>query len=246
MNDESRPLTLPGLFTGGWIHMVKLTPRLQALADRVRPNSSVTDVGTDHGYVPAWLVQAGRCSRVWATDIQKGPLRNAEETLQEEGLAGQIELRLGPGLAPMRGEAPQCILIAGMGGILMAEILEADLPIARGAEQLLLQPMSGVIELRRWLVTHGFKIVGEALVQEGHRMYTVIEAAPGEGQEPDAYHDLVGYCLPDSQDPLFPVFVAQQIRRLEKIIAEAGASEGTDALIAECRQLTARLREELL
>jgi len=224
-------------------NMIKLTPRLQALADRVPQGITVADVGTDHGYLPAWLVHEGRCPRAWATDIQKGPLQNAADTVRQEGLEAAFELRLGPGLAPLRGEAPQGILIAGMGGILIAEILSADLPLARQAQVLLLQPMSGVVELRRWLVTHGFRITGETLAQEGHRLYTVIEAAAGTGQEPDELRDLIGYCLPESGDPLFPTFAEGQIRRLEKIISEAAGAAGTQALVAQCRSMIDRIRE---
>ncbi len=223
--------------------MIRLTPRLRAIADRVPRGIRPADVGTDHAYIPAWLVAEGICPSAWATDIQKGPLENARETVTKEGLSSQIELRLGPGLVPMRGETPQGIIIAGMGGILISDILAEDIRMARQAETLILQPMSGFKELRRWLVTHGFRITEECLVQEGRRLYEIICAKAGEGQEPDAFKDLVGYCLPTSGDPLFPLFVKNQIRRFEKIIAEAGAVSGTDERVSECRRILEQLRE---
>lgn len=223
--------------------MIRLTPRLRAIADRIPPGIKPVDVGTDHAYIPAWLVAQGICPRAWATDIQKGPLENARDTLTREGLADQIELRLGPGLAPMRGESPQGIIIAGMGGILISDILEADLPLAKQADLLVLQPMSGFKELRRWLVTHGFRITEECLAQDSKRLYEIICARAGEAQEPDAFKDLVGYCLPASGDPLFPVFIKKQIRRFEKIITEARTATGTDELIEECRRTLEHLRE---
>lgn len=223
--------------------MIKLTPRLQAIADRIPPGIRIVDVGTDHAYIPAWLVGQGICPGTWATDIQTGPLDNARETLTREGLEAQIELRLGPGLVPMRGENPQGVIIAGMGGILISEILSADMKLAKQAEILVLQPMSGFKELRRWLVTHGFRITDECLVQDGKRLYEIITAKAGEGQEPDSFKDLVGYCLPVSKDPLFPQFIRNQIRRFEKIIVEAGMTTGTEELINECRQTLEKLRE---
>lgn len=223
--------------------MIKLTPRLQAIADRVPAGTTVADVGTDHGYIPAWLVAQGICPSAWAADIQKGPLDNARETLAREALTEKIALRLGPGLAPMRGEQPQSIIIAGMGGILISEILEADISMARQAEVLILQPMSGFTELRRWLVTHGFRITEECLAKEGRRLYEIICARSGESQTPDEFRDLIGYCLPESGDPLFPQFAAMQIRRFEKIIDQAGTAEGTDALIADCKQTLKQLQE---
>ncbi len=223
--------------------MIKLTPRLQAIADRVPPGIRVADVGTDHAYLPAWLVAEGICPAAWAADIQKGPLENARETLVREGLSEKIQLRLGPGLTPMRGESPQGIIIAGMGGILISEILQVDIHMARMAQSLILQPMSGFTDLRRWLVTHGFRITDECLVKEDRRFYEIICAQSGKGQEPDSFRDLVGYCLPENGDPLFPQFVAHQIRRFEKIIAQAGAAEGTEELIGECQRTLAKLQE---
>lgn len=223
--------------------MIKLTPRLKAIADRVPSGIRLADVGTDHAYIPAWLVGQGICPGAWATDIQKGPLENARDTLVREGLEAQIQLRLGPGLVPMRGETPQGIIIAGMGGILISDILAEDLPLAKQADILILQPMSGFIELRRWLVTHGFRITEEALVQEGRRLYEIICAQAGEGQEPDPFKDLVGYCLPTSGDPLFPLFIRNQIRRFERIIAEAGASAGNEKRVHECHRILEQLRE---
>lgn len=223
--------------------MIKLTPRLQAIADRIPPGMRVVDVGTDHGYLPAWLVAQGICPSAWATDIQRGPLENARETLVREGLQAQIELRLGPGLVPMRGVSPQGIIIAGMGGILISEILEADIRMAAKAELLILQPMSGFTELRRWLVTHGFRITGECLAQEGRRLYEIIIAQAGESQAPDAFKDLAGYCLPGSGDPLYPQFIKNQIHRFEKIIREAGTAKGTEELIRDCRRILEQLWE---
>lgn len=223
--------------------MIKLTPRLQAIADRVPTGIRVADIGTDHAYLPAWLVAEGRCPGAWAADIQKGPLDNARETLLRENLEGAIELRLGPGLVPLRGETPQGIIIAGMGGILISEILEADLAMARKAERLILQPMSGFTELRRWLVTHGFRIVDECLAKEDRRIYEIICAQAGESQPPDDFMDLVGYCLPQSGDPLFLEFISNQTRRFQKIIREAGAGSGTDQLIRHCEQTLIKLKE---
>lgn len=223
--------------------MIKLTPRLLAIADRVPSGTTVVDVGTDHAYIPAWLVAQGICPSAWAADIQKGPLENARDTIERENLTDKVALRLGPGLAPIRGESPQSIIIAGMGGILISEILEADIAIARQAETLILQPMSGFTELRRWLVTHGFRITEECLVKEGRRLYEIICAKSGDSQVPDAFRDLMGYCLPESGDPLLPQFIAMQTRRFERIIAQASTAEGTEQLIADCQKTLKKLQE---
>lgn len=223
--------------------MIKLTPRLQAIADRVPQGMRIVDVGTDHGYLPAWLVREGRCQTAWATDIQPGPLKNAQETLSEEGLEDRIITALGPGLQPIRGEAPQGIVVAGMGGILITEILQADLAMAKSAELLLLQPMSGFEELRGWLVQSGFRIVDECLVKEGHRLYEIICARWGNPQPHDPLKDLMGYCLPEAQDPHFPEFLERQIRRHERIIQEAKSAKNADALVRKCQAVLSQLKE---
>ena len=102
---------------------MKLTNRLQAAADLVPVCESMADIGTDHGYLPIYLVQEGRARRAIACDVNDGPLTRAREDVNSSGLSRQIGLRLGGGLAPLGKGEVDGVTICGMGGLLMRDIL---------------------------------------------------------------------------------------------------------------------------
>jgi len=223
--------------------MIRLTPRLKMLAELVTPGTTIADIGTDHAYLPAWLIQNGICPSAWACDVQNGPLENARETVLEENLEHAIDLRLGSGLRPLLQDVPQGIVMAGMGGLLMIELLEDRIELARTVDYLLLQPMTSQPELRRWLVENGFGIVQERLAQENWRYYEIIRAEYGNPQSPNSLNDEIGYVLPKSDDPLFQAFIGNQIRIYEKIVKEASRSESGSERSAQCRERLEQLQE---
>ncbi len=157
--------------------MLILTPRLSAVAGYVLPGQPLADVGTDHAYLPAWLVGAGRVPRAIATDLMPGPLEAARATVVAEGLTDRIDLRLGSGLGPVVPGEAVCATICGMGGALIATILAAG-PLG-GIHRLVLQPMGGEERLREWLCGSGWRLVDEALVEDGGRIYAILVAEPG-------------------------------------------------------------------
>ncbi|MBR5410806.1 MAG: SAM-dependent methyltransferase [Clostridia bacterium] len=156
--------------------MIRLTDRLAAVASLIKGGGSVADIGTDHAYLTVWLVQNGFEGRVIASDIGEGPLANARKTVDIYGLGGRIELRVSDGLkAYAPGEADE-IVIAGMGGELIADILSAVPWVKRPGTRLVLQPMSHQQDVRRWLSENGFRTEKELCVPEGRRAYLVISA----------------------------------------------------------------------
>ena len=135
---------------------MKLDQRLSAVAALVRLGSRLADIGTDHAYLPVWLVQNGVCPAAIAADLRPGPLEAARRHVAAAGLEDRISLRLGDGLAPVfPGEADD-IVIAGMGGETIAAILAAADWLADARLRLVLQPMSRAEETRRWLLKNGF------------------------------------------------------------------------------------------
>ncbi|MDF2626654.1 MAG: hypothetical protein K0R39_485 [Symbiobacteriaceae bacterium] len=157
--------------------MIILPPRLAAAAAFVPPGQPMADIGTDHAYLPAHLVDAGIVPRAIAADVLPGPLEAARTTVRETGLTEKIELRLGNGLKVLTPGEVAAVTICGMGGPLIAEILEAG-PLA-GVQRLALQPMGGEETLRRWLMEHGWYITDETLVEDAGRIYVVMAAEPG-------------------------------------------------------------------
>ena len=142
-----------------------LTSRLQLLADWVPQGASFADIGTDHAYLPVWLVLQGRVRHAIASDLRKGPLERARETGRTYGAEG-IDFRLGNGLATVQPHEAEVIAIAGMGGENIASILEAAPWTADGQHTLLLDPHTKAEVLRRWLMEHGYTILREALVRD--------------------------------------------------------------------------------
>ena len=139
---------------------LELTPRLRQIAAWVRQGAHLADVGTDHAYLPVWLTLQGRVASAIASDLRRGPLDRAQETGRRYGVGDRITFRLGNGLAAVAPEECDTIVIAGMGGENIAQILAGAPWTADGRHTLLLQPQSRAEALRRFLAEHGFAVVG--------------------------------------------------------------------------------------
>ena len=141
-----------------------LTPRLACMAALVPQNARLADIGTDHGKLPISLLLDGHIASAIGSDIRSGPLAHAERNAKEHNVS--LSLRLAPGLEAVRAEECDTVTIAGMGGQTIAEILTAAPWTAQGDHLLLLQPMTMIAELRRWLYAHGYAIERETLCRE--------------------------------------------------------------------------------
>ena len=170
---------------------INLTPRLQMAADMVvrnERNGWLVDVGTDHAYLPAWLLQNHReqFAYVIATDLREGPLDRAIQTARNAGCNQDIDFRLCDGLAAVDTREADLIVIAGMGGETIVHILKnapwsdwrGDGPMED--KVLVLQPMSSFPDLRGWLQANGFSIEEERLAREGDTLYTALLVRAGE------------------------------------------------------------------
>ncbi len=151
-----------------------LDRRLQTVADLVRDGSRVADIGTDHALLPCALVSAGRCPCAIASDIRVGPTEAARKTVKAAGLETSVSVRLGSGLQTVSPDEADDIVIAGMGGETIAEILSDASWIKDEHYRLILQPMTRPERLRRFLFDNGFSTETETVVKDGRRHYTVL------------------------------------------------------------------------
>lgn len=157
-----------------------LDKRLKACAEMVSGRGVVCDVGTDHAYLAAELIKSGKCNMVIASDIKEGPLEAAARTVEKYGVSDKVTLVLSDGLKNVSLEGVSDIVIAGMGGETIAEILEnIDEPFDEDI-RLILQPMSKPEVLRKRLYEMGFAIVTEKIVQDGDKLYVIMCAALDE------------------------------------------------------------------
>lgn len=166
--------------------MIRLTDRLQCLADYVPEGSSMADIGTDHGKLPVYLLQRGVCDRVVLSDIGRGPLDRALETIEIQKPPGNFSLRQGDGLSTLAKGEVDVVVIAGMGGALIASILNHDRNKTASFSRLILQPRNGKDKLRHFLLNHGMQIVAEDLVREGKYFCEIIIAEPTDGELPSS------------------------------------------------------------
>ncbi len=157
-----------------------LSPRLRAASLLVPEGVRLADVGTDHAYLPAALILEGKIPFAVAADLRQGPLARARVTVREYGLAGKVAFRLCDGLKGIRPDEVDAVVIAGMGGETIADILAAA-PWTREQDvPLILQPMSSMPDLRMWLAGNGYRIVTEVLAREGDVLYTAFLVRAGE------------------------------------------------------------------
>lgn len=191
---------------------MKLTPRLQKIADLVPPGATVWDVGTDHAKLPVWLIQSGKIQRATASDLRPGPLEAALETARRNRLEGVIQLLCCDGLRTDEPVSADTVIIAGMGGETIASIL-ADNPRNTAGIRLILQPMSSVEELRAYLYAGAYTVLGEHLVREKGKRYLILEAVTcGEPEAFDLADTRIGKYVQHSPD--YPQLLRDERDRL--------------------------------
>jgi tRNA (adenine22-N1)-methyltransferase len=142
----------------------------------VPPGLAVADIGSDHAYLPAHLVRLGLCPRAIASDIAGGPLENARQTVLRAKLQDRIELRLSDGFQAFAPADAACWVLAGMGGTLMARLLDAAPWLRAPGTVLVAQPMRHADDLRAWLTAHGFRIETELACRDAGRPYLALRA----------------------------------------------------------------------
>lgn len=215
---------------------MKLSPRLAAVAGLVPMGARVADIGCDHGYLSLYLVESGTAAHCIASDVREGPLSAARENVRAAGMEARIELRLGDGLSGIAPEETDCIILAGMGGDTMREILQAAPWVADGAHTLVLQPQSHTDTLRMWLSEQGFSVKEERVVYDRGHLYGTFRAEwDGKGDDSPLcpYFSPALLALPAKErDPYIERIFAGLSKRLEGLRAADGREEEAAELAA--------------
>ena len=214
--------------------------RLETIGRQVPAGSVLADIGTDHAYLPVWLLQQGRISRAVAGDIAAGPCMVARTTIAMHGLQDRVEVRQGSGLEVLQPGEADCIVIAGMGGSTISSILAAAPEIARSAKLLVLQPMAGAAGLRQWLTANGWQLTDEELVDDPPHFYEIICAEPGQDKAYSAAEYAVGPVLLRKGHRLLAQQLARQINGCRQLLQNMERSE-TARASAKYQELQALL-----
>ena len=162
---------------------IQLSKRLQYVADFITPGLVLADIGTDHGFIPIYMVLADKTPKAFAMDINEGPLERATEHIEEKGLGDKIETRLSDGLQKLNGNEAEAVLIAGMGGSLVIKILDEGKHALEGVKELVLSPHTEADLVREYLKTTDFVIEKEGMVIDAGKYYVVIKARRREENE---------------------------------------------------------------
>jgi len=219
--------------------MLELTPRLQAIADQVPSGSVFADIGTDHAYLPVWLLLNGRIDSAIAADLREGPLARARATAAQYGVTDRVSFRLCDGLTGICAGEADVIAIAGMGGETIASILAAA-PWTRCCK-LFLQPMTSFPDLRLWLQQNNYVIEEERIVREGNRLYSIWNVIGGAMQELTPAELWVGR---QSADPLRREYLSMMEEKLERSLhGHLAASVPNEAEINNIKNILAEIRQ---
>lgn len=198
---------------------MKLSVRLKHIAAMIPKCTCVADIGTDHGYIPIHCISNELCERAIASDINRGPIEISRKNIARYGHENEIATRVGPGLAVLKEGEADVIVIAGMGGILICDIIKEHIKIAQGVACLILQPVQYPEVLRKYLAMSDFSIVDEDIVKDENKYYHIIKAVKGksENYEKEAYY-YTGLINIKKKHPLLKDYVCFKIDSLERIL----------------------------
>lgn len=225
--------------------MIRLSKRLTALANMVTPGNRLADIGTDHGYIPIYLVEAGKIPAAVAMDVKEGPLERARAHVTEQNLQEQITLRLSDGVQKLQPDEADTVLIAGMGGGLVQKILSEGTRQLENVRELILQPQSEIAQVRAYLRTHGWQIMDEDMVEEDGKYYPMMKAVRKEEEDlPEQskqLQDCFGPILLERRHPVLYRWITREQEISKRILEQLERQEHKEKIKARRLQIQEKL-----
>ncbi|WP_026884906.1 tRNA (adenine(22)-N(1))-methyltransferase [Clostridium akagii] len=197
---------------------MEISSRLECIAKMIEKCDSIADIGTDHGYVPIYLIEKGICKHAIASDINMGPVEKARANIKHENAEKSIECRLGPGFSTVKPREVNVAIIAGMGGNLIRDIIEEGIQVFKSLDYVVLQPVQNPDVLRKYIYESGYIVLDEDLCKDENKYYEVIKIK--YNNEPkvlsDVYYE-VSKILLEKKHPLVKEYVCLKIKKYDKI-----------------------------
>lgn len=219
---------------------MQLSKRLLAVSEMVTSNSRLADIGTDHAYIPIYLVENQRVPHAIAMDVNKGPLNRAKENIELHGLQEYIETRLSDGAAALRNGEVDSVVIAGMGGGLVIKILTEGSEILESVKELILQPQSELAFVRRFLQKNQFAVIEENMVLDEGKYYTMMKAVHGKMDYNREIDFKYGRLLLEQKNECLKSFLDKEEKTYEKVLVTLRGNDGDHA-----KQRFAEVEQEL-
>jgi len=209
---------------------MELSPRLEKITTLIPKGSTLADIGTDHAYIPVYCSKNKITKSALAMDLNEGPLSRADINIKKYGFEGQIKTRLSDGLSNLLPGEADVIVIAGMGGLLIRDIIEKGKTVIDDNTILILQPMIAPVELREFLYSFGFNIEDEYIVREEDKFYNIFKVKKGDFSPSDS--DLyIGKNLSKNSPDEIEAYLDYKIRVCKKIVDGMKKSDNPDVLM---------------
>ena len=228
--------------------MIRLDDRLRCAFEMLRGSAAVADIGSDHGKLTAALLLDGCCRRVIAGDISPDCLQKTSEIIARYGLQDQAETRLGSGLSILSPRECDAAAILGMGGELMVELLTDSKAVTEAMDKLVLQPMSGIEELRQWLYENCYRVKADRLICVGSRWYQLL--CVQKQDNPDLWPSgfpigcyMVGYRSFVDRDERLKPYCELLLQKRRGQLQQAAGTAGEGRLVREAGQLEQIMKE---
>jgi len=222
--------------------------RLKCIANQIDLCHSVGDIGTDHGYIPIYLIKQGKCKTAIASDINQGSLDKAKFNIAIQNMELVIECRLGAGLNVFKPREVDSIIIAGMGGNLIRDIIEEDLDVFKSMDYAVLQPVQNPEILRKYLLERGFIIIDEDLCKDENKYYEIIKVKFGMNpiKKEEVFYE-ISEGLMQKNHPLLKEYIDSKIKKYNKIFLNiSGETTLSKKRKIELETKILRLRELLV
>lgn len=196
---------------------IKLSPRLQAISEMIPRCDTLADIGTDHAYLPIYCIQHNICKQAIAGDVAILPCEQGEKNVHAYGLDNRVVVRCGSGLHVLAKKEVECIVISGMGGGTMVEILRDSPEVLEYIDSLILQPQNDFAQVRSWLADNGWFIDDERLVKDNEIIYQIIRARHGSMKTLDIFEATYGPILFAKEDSLLLELLVRDLDHYKSI-----------------------------
>ncbi|WP_421379901.1 tRNA (adenine(22)-N(1))-methyltransferase [Bacillus salacetis] len=222
----------------------KLSKRLETVVSFIPEGSRIADIGSDHAYLPCYAVDKGIAVSGIAGEVAEGPYQSALKQVKYSQLEDVIAVRKGDGLEVISPNETDCITIAGMGGALIASILEEGKGKLEGVSRLILQPNVSAVSIRSWLLENGWELKAEKILEEDNKIYEILVADKGE---PEAPYDnmeselLLGPFLLKENSSVFKQKWEQELKQWKNIIEKMKKAEDSP----ELKQRKAQIQKKI-